>query len=108
MPCISGTYALKERKEISFPLVTDQFCHMHVLNSRALSMLPYAASFGPAGIARIRIEGKAMTAEEIASLVRAYRRVLSMTEAERQEHADEITQLEGKNITRGHYFRSVE
>lgn len=108
MPCISGTYALKDRKEISFPLVTDQFCHMHVLNSRALSMLPYAASFGPAGIARIRIEGKAMTAEEIASLVRAYRRVLSMTEAERQEHADEITQLEGKNITRGHYFRSVE
>lgn len=108
MPCVRGRYALRDRKDILFPLVTDQFCHMHVLNSRPLSMLPYAASFGPAGIARIRIESKSMTAERISETVRAYRRVLSMTEAERKKCAGEIEQLEGKEFTRGHYFRGVE
>ena len=108
MPCVKGRYFLKDRKDVLFPLVTDQFCHMHVLNSRPLSMLPHAAAFGPVGIARIRIEGKSMTAEEIAQTVAAYRSVLAMKEQEREDQAERIARLEGENITRGHYFRGVE
>ena len=108
MPCVKGRYFLKDRKDVLFPLVTDQFCHMHVLNSRPLSMLPHAAAFGPVGIARIRIEGKSMAAEEIAQTVAAYRSVLAMKEQERADQAERIAHLEGENITRGHYFRGVE
>ena len=49
-----------------------------------------------------------MAAEEIAQTVAAYRSVLAMKEQEREDQAERIAQLEGENITRGHYFRGVE
>ena len=108
MPCQKGHFSLRDRKDIDFPLVTDQFCHMHVLNSRPLSMLPHAAEFAPMGVARLRIEGKALAPERIAELVRAYRSVMRMSAAELSEAAEEIAAIEGKTVTRGHYFRGVE
>lgn len=105
-PCGKGRYFLKDRKGMDFPLVTDQFCHMHVLNGKCLSMLPYAKDFGKAGIRRIRLEGKAETAEETARMVGVYRAALDEAEPsngrEREWHG-----AEGENITRGHYFRGV-
>ena len=56
--CLRGEYQLKDRKNENFPIVTDQFCRMHVLNGKELSMLPHVSKFGAMGIDRIRIEGK--------------------------------------------------
>ena len=106
-PCRGGSYFLKDRKGVLFPLVMDQFCHMHVLNGKKLSMLPYANGFGEAGIQRIRLEGKFGTEEELSRLVKAYRRVLAYSEEQVKEHAAELYEIEGDNITRGHYFRGV-
>ena len=107
MPCVRGHYALRDRKSIDFPIVCDQFCHMHILNSRPLSMLPHVPAFRSAGIARIRIDGRSYTPQALASIVRNYARVLGMSEGAFAAVIDKITALEGKDFTRGHYFRGV-
>ena len=108
-PCLrkGARYALKDRKNMLFPLVMDQFCHMHVLNSKTLSMLPHAMKFAGMGIGRLRIEGKAMSSSEIADAVRNYKEYSQWTQELLPEQLEHIKELEGEEITRGHYFRGV-
>ena len=106
-PCQRGKYFLKDRKEALFPLVMDQYCHMHVLNSKTLSMLPHAMKFLPAGISTLRIEGKYFTLGEIRQITAAYKKAMYMPEELDEARQDWLTKQEGKDITRGHYFRGV-
>ena len=100
-------YALEDRKKEHFPLVMDQFCHMHVLNGKKLSMLPHAMKFGAMGISRIRIEARAMDAAELRDTVKNYRRFLALPAELSDEELALAKKLEGPDITRGHYFRGV-
>ena len=88
--CRKNNYFLRDRKNILFPVVTDQFCRMHILNSKVLSMIENRNEFD--GVARIRIDGRFLTNDEIAQVVRAYK----------------YGGAEVENFTRGHYFRGVE
>ncbi|MBR6906211.1 MAG: U32 family peptidase, partial [Selenomonadaceae bacterium] len=106
-PCRVGKYFLRDRKQVEFPLVMDQFCRMHVLNSKMLSMLPYAADFGAAGIRRIRIEGRGMEGEELAEAIRSYQEIKLLSPKELERMQDDIQAKEGRDFTRGHYFRGV-
>ncbi|CUH96201.1 hypothetical protein P22_2290 [Propionispora sp. 2/2-37] len=105
--CLKGTYWLKDRKEEIFPVVTDQFCRMHILNAKELSMLPYIYRFYEMGIDRIRIEGKNDRPVQLGRLVRLYRECLEQERDSSDRLQDKINQLEHENITRGHYFRGV-
>lgn len=106
-PCTRGHFALKDRKDALFPLAMDQFCHMHVLNSKVLSMMPHAMKFRAAGIETMQIEAKAMGEKEIASIVKAYRKAMAFPEEPAEAQLSWIHEQEGKDITRGHYFRGV-
>ncbi len=106
-PCTRGHFALKDRKDALFPLAMDQFCHMHVLNSKVLSMMPHAMKFRAAGIETMQIEAKAMGEKEIASIVKAYRKAMAFPEELAEAQLSWIHEQEGKDITRGHYFRGV-
>ncbi|MPM95099.1 hypothetical protein SDC9_142250 [bioreactor metagenome] len=106
--CLRGRYWLKDRKGIKFPLVTDQYCRMHVLNSKQLSMIPHVPKFSEIGIDRIRIEGKKGTAEYIGKLTKLYREILDLGQ-KHQVFNNNSSLLEHyeHDITRGHYFRGV-
>lgn len=106
-PCTRGHFALKDRKDALFPLAMDQFCHMHVLNSKVLSMMPHAMKFRAAGIETMQIEAKAMGEKEIAAIVKAYRKAMAFPEEPAEVQLSWIHEQEGKDITRGHYFRGV-
>lgn len=106
-PCTRGHFALKDRKDALFPLAMDQFCHMHVLNSKVLSMMPHAMKFRTAGIETMQIEAKAMGEKEIAAIVKAYRKAMTFPEEPAEDQLSWIHEQEGKDITRGHYFRGV-
>lgn len=103
----AAEYALKDRKEECFPLVMDQFCHMHVLNAKTLSLLPHAMRFAPLGISRLRIEGKAMDADALRRMISAYREFMNLSADLTPEQKERSQVIEGKDITRGHYFRGV-
>ena len=108
-PCLNmgKKFYLKDRKNIRFPLVMDQYCHMHLLNANRLSMLPHAMKLKAMGIKALRIDGRYLSASELGRTIRNY--------AEYMQHKGELSSaeraaaeaLEGKNITRGHYFRGV-
>ena len=108
-PCVNSgkSFFLKDRKDIKFPLIMDQYCHMHLLNGSRLSMLPHAMKFRDMGISSIRIDGRYLDEGQLKKTVRNYRRYMAypaeLTEAEKKA----LQQLEGENITRGHYFRGV-
>ncbi|WP_288571206.1 U32 family peptidase [uncultured Mitsuokella sp.] len=106
-PCTRGHFALKDRKDALFPLAMDQFCYMHVLNSKVLSMMPHAMKFRAAGIETMQIEAKAMGEKEIAAIVKAYRKAMAFPEELAEAQLSWIHEQEGKDITRGHYFRGV-
>lgn len=106
-PCTRGHFALKDRKDALFPLGMDQFCHMHVLNSKVLSMMPHAMKFRAAGIETMQIEAKALTEGEIRHILKAYQKVLGFPEEPDEAQLAWIHEQEGKDITRGHYFRGV-
>lgn len=105
--CSRGQYWLNDRKNANFPLVTDQFCRMHVLNSKRLSMLPHVPQFGAIGINQIRIEGKKDSIGDLGKVTRLYREVLDIGKDHPIFTASGMIESVEQDITRGHYFRGV-
>lgn len=98
--CRKGTYVLEDRKKNLFPIGTDQYCHMHILNSRDLDMTPYMASLQRAGISWLRIEGRGRDSQWISRQVRLYKGLADGTETM-------IFSKDNKAVTRGHFFHGI-
>lgn len=107
MPCHRQVFFLRDRKNVDFPVMTDQFCRMHILNSKQLSLLPYAAQMRAMGIATLRIEGRGMSHDELDSVVRMYRNAIQHKVPLTEEDEQCLRMQEGHDITRGHYFRGI-
>lgn len=89
---------LGDRKDARFPIATDQFCRMHVLNAHELSMVANVQHMAEIGVASLRIDGRNYDVGRLAELVALYKKVLGGA-LEAPEN------LPG--TTRGHYFRGV-
>ena len=89
---------LHDRKDARFRLAGDQFCRMHVLNSQDLSVLGGLQDLRDMGIARLRIDGRTYSPEQIRGLVKKYRETLAL----QGEAAENLP-----GTTRGHYYRGV-
>ena len=105
--CLRGKYWLKDRKDELFPLVTDQYCRMHVLNAKELHMAAHASKFGLLGIDRLRLELKQEEAGTIGKITTLYRELLDKGDMHPLVAEGKLASLEHENITRGHYFRGV-
>jgi putative protease len=89
-------YFLRDRLNETFPLATDQFGRMHVLNAKELSLAAHLPEAAAAGIARLRIDGRYFSAARLARAVADCRRSLTGARADNPPDS-----------TRGHYFRGV-
>ncbi|WP_313990347.1 DUF3656 domain-containing protein [uncultured Selenomonas sp.] len=107
MPCRKNKYFLRDRKGIDFPIATDQFCRMHLLNSKRLSLLPYVPNILNAGVKTLRIEGRGMDACTLQQTVRVYRAAMRLRLPLSESDEQNLRMQEGDDITRGHYFRGV-
>ena len=90
-----------------FPLVMDQYCHMHLLNSNRLSMLPHVMKLRDMGISQIRIEGRYMEPHQLKETIANYKEYLQLNGELSEEKKSKAMLIEGSDITRGHYFRGV-
>ena len=106
-PCTKNKYWLSDRKKEKFPIVTDQYCHMHILNAKELNMLAHLPEFGKMGIAKVRLDGRFMNAGKLAKFTKIYKEVLLEGSNHIALMPENITRYE-EDITRGHYFRGVE
>ncbi len=104
--CLRGTYYLKDRLGTLFPVVTDQYCRMHVLNAKELSMIPHVARFAEIGVDRLRIEAKYMDAAAVTKITQLYRGLIDQ-ENHQAVVSNQAELSEAADITRGHYFRGV-
>lgn len=95
--CSKPLYLL-DRMQEKFPVVTDQFCRMHILNAKELSMLGFVQKFIELGIDYLRIDARYMAAEEMCAHIKDYKLALAGIEKNLQTN---------NNYTKGHYFRGV-
>ncbi len=103
-PCQQKNYFLQDRKGEHFPLRTDPYCRMHILNSRELDMMPYIEELRTSGLAMLRIEGRQRDIGYITSTVSKYVQLLTGTMSPpRKDSSQEGSQA----ITRGHYFKGI-
>ena len=88
---------LNDRKDASFPIATDQYCRMHILNAHDLSLLANAGHLQEIGVSSLRIDARSYDAAETARYTALYKQAVGGVEF-------------AKNLpgtTRGHYFRGV-
>ncbi len=87
---------LEDKKGFTFPIYFDRWCHMHIFNSRELSLLQHLNQVKQSGIRYLRIEGRTKDPAWIKNVVELYRQGL----------AGKHVEMQGE-FTKGHYFRGV-
>lgn len=97
--CLQKDYLLKDRRGDFFPLRTDPYCRMHILNCRLLDMKPYVKDLLQKGLSIFRLEARQGTEEEVASRVKMYVDLLA--------GRAEAPSKENQEVTRGHYFKGI-
>lgn len=114
--CVSkkDTFALRDRLHLDFPVATDQYCRLHLFNSKDLCLyedLPVLIKPGPLVL---RLELKIYPAAEVANICKIYHLAIQSIEQGRWNRADseavvgELIRRSGRGITKGHYFRGVD
>lgn len=99
MPCLKKKYYLKDRKGELFPLKTDPYCRMHILNTKELDMRPYIDDIKSSRINIIRIEARQKEQEYITRLIKDYKELLNGNGLNFSKT--------GEGITRGHYYKGI-
>lgn len=102
MPCIKEQYSLKDRKGEVFPLRTDPYCRMHIMNSHEMDMRAYIPSLVHKGIRILRLDLRQYTGKDTERIVRDYVDIL-----EGRKEAPPKAMTKDEPITRGHYFRGI-
>lgn len=106
-PCRPGRYWLRDRMNELFPVMTDQFCRLHILNAKELSMLPHVPRLMRSGLSRLRFEAKYNTVGEVEQMTSLYRELIDQGERHPLLLQDKVSEVEHEHITRGHFFRGV-
>lgn len=97
--CMERRYFLEDEKGRRFPVRTDEWCHMHILNSSVLSMRPYLDRLVKSGLTGLVMDLRSED-KNIEPLVRE---TIDILEGKRKAPAPD----EEKDVTRGHFFRGV-
>lgn len=101
-PCLKESYSLRDRKGESFPLKTDPYCRMHIMNSHELDMRAYIPDMMDKGISIFRIDGRQWNPSRLQAMVAEYKAIMLGKQPAPAKHTDN-----NKAITRGHYFRGI-
>lgn len=103
MPCVKESYSLKDRKGEIFPIRTDPYCRMHIMNSHEMDMRAYVPMLLQKGISILRVDGRHMEPSYVKAIVSQYVGIAKGT----METPPKKIDSQGESITRGHYFRGI-
>lgn len=112
-PCRNHRYFLQDRLKFEFPVVTDGFCRMHLLNSKDLCLYGELHKLMMVAPFALRLELKVYPPSTVAMITNAYHFALRCLSEGRQLPDSDgviagINRLTGRGITKGHYFRGVD
>ena len=103
MPCVKESYSLKDRKGEIFPIRTDPYFRMHIMNSHEMDMRAYVPMLLQKGISILRVDGRHMKPSYVKDIVSQYVGIATGT----MEAPPKKIDSQGESITRGHYFRGI-
>ena len=103
MPCVKESYSLKDRKGEIFPIRTDPYCRMHIMNSHEMDMRAYVPMLLQKGVSILRVDGRHMKPSYVKAIVSQYVGIATGT----MEAPPKKIDSQGESITRGHYFRGI-
>ena len=103
MPCVKESYSLKDRKGEIFPIRTDPYCRMHIMNSHEMDMRAYVPMLLQKGISILRVDCRHMKPSYVKDIVSQYVGIATGT----MEAPPKKIDSQGESITRGHYFRGI-
>jgi len=103
MPCVKESYSLKDRKGEIFPIRTDPYCRMHIMNSHEMDMRAYVPMLLQKGISILRVDGRHMKPSYVKDIVSQYVGIAKGT----MEAPPKKIDSQSESITRGHYFRGI-
>jgi putative protease len=111
--CKTDRFFLRDRLELDFPIYTDQFCRMHLLNSKDHCLYEDLPKIVKSGLAVLRLELKTCSAADVGAFTRRYQKALERIAAggqsgDGEEVIAEFKRITGRGITKGHFFRGVE
>ncbi|NLZ44074.1 MAG: U32 family peptidase, partial [Clostridia bacterium] len=106
-PCRHHRYELRDKKGYLFPLVCDEFCRCHLMNSHDLSLLGELPVLREKGVG-LRLDLRFYRAPVAARLITLFQKALEDGVPRGGELWQEVTAITGRKTTRGHYRRGVE
>jgi putative protease len=105
-PCrIKNNYELMDEKGYSFPCRMDQYCRMHIFNSRELCLMEDIPELEKAGIDFLRLDLRLYAPEKAIRLAQLY----AMATEDKLGLNEALTKIKSqvKDYTRGHLYRGV-
>lgn len=107
--CKKGTYGLKDKTGVTFPIVFNpEQCHLEILNSKVLCMAWDIAAVKNTGIDHLRIDLRCEKQENMAEIVNMYSRLLDEGGEILEKYQEILERIKQEGFTRGHYFRRIE
>ena len=106
--CLKGDYALKDRMNFQFPLLTDDHCRMYIYNSKELNIYKKLDEIMRLSPDYLRIEALGKNNEWLHEVVSAYKgAITALANGQRlpQSHSKLINDTQ--NSTYGHFYRGV-
>lgn len=99
-PCLKHAYLLRDGEGRTFPVKTDEWCHMHLLNSKVFDMRPYLSDLRKTGLSMLVADVRG-TEGPVGTVVKQYVDILAgRTPAPKPAE-------QGDTFTRGHFFKGV-
>lgn len=112
-PCKDIAARLRDRKGITFPVEVDQYCCMHLFNSRELCLIDSLDELLNSSVTAIRIDARLHKPESIKIIVRLYGEALdrianhSYTQDFGERAKRELARFAPQGFTKGHFYRGV-
>lgn len=105
--CLNASYALKDRMNCEFPLLTDENCRMYIYNSKLLNTYKRLAEIAEAEVDYLRIMADFCSEKQIKETVTGYKKALeALAKAEKMPPA-KAESLADSEATFGHFYRGV-
>lgn len=108
------SFGLTDRKNLTFPVNTDNECRMYVFNSKEMCLIENIDALVALGVKWLRIEAQRSEPPYVQRVVSEYRKILQLIITENSRFSDEavaarerLEKASPQGITKGHYFRGV-
>jgi U32 family peptidase len=113
--CMEESFALKDKLEYVFPIVSNGHCRTFILNSKEMCLFDNLSDFVNSVFSVLRIEASGRGSSYVEQVTSLYRHWLDRyankepLDQREMTHAKRVLQdLSAGGITKGHYFRGVE